>query len=657
VNGTLNETEWDRGLLFMPNVYPDWPLICLVVPRRSRLYHVTPVGVGTEHVESLTSYVTRLAAAHAVPVSKLISFEIGPVAIRTKRGSQFATHSQRRLVPFKYRHSHILNASGYAAQNWVTELCHLTGEDRLRFLTALSWNGAVSGEELVRWHHAWCPQCYEGWRVSGEIVREPLLWVLRTVKVCALHRRELETRCRNCGRTPHVLAGTSLSGHCGHCQAWLGSNEPDPAIDEHTAQQEPYEMWVAREIGQFLRAAPSVSHAMNAEILHANLRTCCQRLFRRGAKGRSFATILGAPSSQVVGWLCNGHLVKLAPLMRISYRLGIPATDLLSCPPELFSPDWSGVEENLCRVSGDAGRTTSRRIIIPNSTDAMPLAAVLKLTGYNSLRDLRNHNPELHRELVVKHRRARRAAWRERMRAARAPTLAAIERALLASLSLDCPQLLTNTALALDFESSTRLVRLFPDLCAAIIRKRAEWNRHQWSEKAAIAEEAVRQEMPPTVESLATSLGCRSRTPIRERFPLVVAALAARSSDRVNKRREMVRSALENAMSEDPPLSLHQLAKRLGWGEPTLRGLFSETSHALQVRYHNWKRQAARQAKEALALEVARVVMNLHTRGIYPSYGRVRSLLPLDMQGARIVEIVRQNREMLGIPKHHAAIC
>jgi hypothetical protein len=49
--------------------------------------------------------------------------------------------------------------------------------------------------------------------------------------------------------------------------------------------------------------------------------------------------------------------------------------------------------------------------------------------------------------------------------------------------------------------------------------------------------------------------------------------------------------------------------------------------------------------------------LDLSTRGIYPSYDRVGSLLPASMQGAYIVEMVRHNREHLGIPKHHAAIC
>lgn len=640
----------------MHKLYPDWPLTLRAVPPRSRLYHLPPAGVGTEHVETLTGYVTRLAAAHAVPVSTLVGYEIGPGVVGPKHGSQVATGTRRRFVPLTNRHSYMVNASGYPAQNWGARLCHLTGEDNLRFLTTLCWNGAVSGDEVVRWHRAWCPQCYQAWRDSGATVREPLLWAVRPVSMCALHRRQLTTRCWSCGRTPHVLTARSRSGHCGHCQAWLGSNESGLHGEGETDPQQTYDLWATREIGGLLRVAPFVSHAMSAETLRANLRTCSEHLSRKGPKGRSFAGIVGASGPQVVGWLTKGYLVKLAPLMRISYRLGIPVLDLLCCPPEIFGPDWSLVEQNL-RTAGETGSTSSRPVMaIPDSCDPMPLTVVLEKSGYNSLRNLRNRDPEVHRQLVVKHRATRRMAWKKRMREARASTLAVIEEALIASLSLDYPQLLTRTALEFEFESSTRLRLRFPELCAAIVAKRASWKQRQGAEKEAIAQDSARQEMPPTVESLATNLGCQSRTPIRKRFPAIVSALAARVSDRIKKRREMDQRALEKALKEDPPPSLPELAKQVGRGTCTLRRLFPEPSCAVQVRYHDWKRQAARLAKAALESEVARIVLDLHARGIYPSYDRVGSLLPAGMQGACIVEIVRHSRERLGIPKHHAAI-
>jgi hypothetical protein len=151
------------------------------------------------------------------------------------------------------------------------------------------------------------------------------------------------------------------------------------------------------------------------------------------------------------------------------------------------------VQENLRRTAGDAGPASSRRVMaIPECSDPVPLTVVLEKSGYKSLRDLRRQDPALHWKLVAQHRKTGRIAWKERMRNARAATLAMIEGALIASLNLDCPELLTDTALRLSFETSTPLAFHFPKLCAAIIAKRAEWKRRRWAEKEAIVHQSAR---------------------------------------------------------------------------------------------------------------------------------------------------------------------
>ena len=47
-------------------------------PPRSRLYSLEPIGIGTPEVESLSSYLNRLAQAHCVTVSALIAHELVP---------------------------------------------------------------------------------------------------------------------------------------------------------------------------------------------------------------------------------------------------------------------------------------------------------------------------------------------------------------------------------------------------------------------------------------------------------------------------------------------------------------------------------------------------------------------------------------------------
>src|SRR5713101_2040309 len=52
--------------------FEQWDLSKSMFPRPSLLYALPPCGIGTPYVESLASYVTRLAEAHVVSVWRLI---------------------------------------------------------------------------------------------------------------------------------------------------------------------------------------------------------------------------------------------------------------------------------------------------------------------------------------------------------------------------------------------------------------------------------------------------------------------------------------------------------------------------------------------------------------------------------------------------------
>jgi hypothetical protein len=46
--------------------YETWDMTAPVIPPRSRLFHINPVGLGTPLVECLTSYISRVAQAHSI---------------------------------------------------------------------------------------------------------------------------------------------------------------------------------------------------------------------------------------------------------------------------------------------------------------------------------------------------------------------------------------------------------------------------------------------------------------------------------------------------------------------------------------------------------------------------------------------------------------
>ena len=50
----------------MQSAFDSWDVEAVPIPARSRLHSIEPIGVGTPFVESLTGYIIRLAASHAV---------------------------------------------------------------------------------------------------------------------------------------------------------------------------------------------------------------------------------------------------------------------------------------------------------------------------------------------------------------------------------------------------------------------------------------------------------------------------------------------------------------------------------------------------------------------------------------------------------------
>jgi hypothetical protein len=136
--------------------YSQWDLKLPEIPARSRLYHLKPLGVGTPNVESLTSYLQRLANEHCVTTGKLIITEIArhcgrrSLTHKIESISQILGIGQRRTA---------LNGTGLMAANLIHALEVLTLRQDLRFLTLLFWEQVLSVRSLLRRFRAWCPTC------------------------------------------------------------------------------------------------------------------------------------------------------------------------------------------------------------------------------------------------------------------------------------------------------------------------------------------------------------------------------------------------------------------------------------------------------------------------------------------------------------------
>lgn len=81
-------------------IYPNLDLKRPQIPERSTLYSLEPIGVGTPHCESLTSYLTRLASAHCVKLDKIIQHNIYPLFWNLDDSSQ----DSRGIISRTFKH-------------------------------------------------------------------------------------------------------------------------------------------------------------------------------------------------------------------------------------------------------------------------------------------------------------------------------------------------------------------------------------------------------------------------------------------------------------------------------------------------------------------------------------------------------------------------
>jgi len=107
------------------------------MPPRTRLYSLEPIGIGTPQTESLTSYISRLAAAHSVRVRDLVVGEL----LAHVRCPHLADGPHTNLLGAFWRsETRALNSTRSLARRMVHGLEEKTGRRDLRFLTLLTWS-------------------------------------------------------------------------------------------------------------------------------------------------------------------------------------------------------------------------------------------------------------------------------------------------------------------------------------------------------------------------------------------------------------------------------------------------------------------------------------------------------------------------------------
>lgn len=606
-----------------PVIYESWGDLNLkdTLPKRSYLYHLQPIAVGSGHVESLTGYIARLSEAHSVATGALLALELRP---RVSSAPGVAPRKQEKVQNSSFIYdAHILNGLGESPRQWVRVLEALTSQDSLHSLTMLNWGQIISNCNLLRRVRTWCPHCYDSWRSTNRPIYEPLLWHICAVTVCAIHGRPLERCCPHCKRDSPLLTPKARPGYCYRCRGWLGL-AVRPELAEHAGAAE---LHIANAVGELLAIGSAIQGAPSRAYFKENLMCCIGDL--AGGNQSAFSRATGVSLDALTHWLAPHTTFRLRPFLRMCSELGITPARILTQRIPADDREWAGdlfARRKSC-IRSLRPASQVRRALEKALSSAIPtsLAQVAQQLGYQRIHTLRHRYRELCDEIEKKHGHIDRAAPRRCERCAHpTPDMAreALERAV-----RDSPRRsLMAICKELGYRNVSSLYHRFPELCRALVAKNRAWREQEDQRVQDAFKKVLDAEPVPTLKELSARLGHHPDV-LRSRFPELCAALVARLPERRRLERERIRKKLEDALEQNPAPPMQVVAESLRRNQAHLRILFPDAYQKITRRYVEHQKIVRSQRRVEFLAQVRKAVMELCKRGINPSRKHVMSAI------------------------------
>jgi|SRR5919199_3580507 transcriptional regulator with XRE-family HTH domain len=391
----------------MLTTYKAWELKRPIIPLRSTLYQLEPVGIGTPLVESLTGYIARLAQSHCLLPGVLISRKI-PSFVQKVFLAKSAEMGLRAL----FNRARALNGIGSMARDLVQAFEMLTLRNDLQFLTLLAWAEILPPQGLFRTHKAWCSACYNEWLLSGQVVYEPLVWTINAVTLCPFHYQPLHLCCPHCDQQLPFLAWRSRPGYCSNCQGWLGIT-PQVSLsnsDPLSQNELRWQAWVVESIGKLVAATPRLSSPPQRENIAKSLSLVIDTVTEGNVA--AFARLLGMPKNTVWMWHTGKALPQLDALLKICYMFQISVLDLLTQQnitpkPYKVNTQKPPTQHRPTRASSKSFNSNNVQEILlamlVSNEEPPPTMKEVAQRLKNDKRTISKHFPELCRAISAKH--------------------------------------------------------------------------------------------------------------------------------------------------------------------------------------------------------------------------------------------------------------
>jgi len=524
-------------------VYPHWSLKTPLLPARSRLARLEPIGIGTPEVECLTSYIARLAAEHCVSPRKLLYKEVlAPAGMNT---IHYATSSDFSAS--------LINGMGSLAGLTVNALKQLTIQHDFQYTTTLMWDRILSTHLLLRTKKAWCPICYEEQLNDRRPIYDPLIWAFKVVSLCPRHREPLCQVCPSCRRNLPFITTFSYPGFCSKCKAWLGASlkESNEHREEAVLSSMKQQVSEAHTVGELLSCAVSF---VSAPVLHDFTANLSKYVNQRASNSINlFSDLVNIWSGTIRRLLLGETKLSLKMLCLLCSGLNVSPQDLLSnrgneamlgkrhlmleqdTPlPKRVTP-WDEVESVL--------RTALEETPPPS------MEAVARRMGYYPPK-VKRHFPKQCEQVISRY-------WKYVK--GRHPSDKEVKKAFQAALKEHPPPSLQRVVRRLGCKSTGYYYYSnYPDMCYAIAQRYKEYrnkpfNKNIDNERLCLI---LKEDPPPSLSEVAKRLG-HSREFLRRKFPELTSSITLRHfchqmalrKKRAERLRHLIREAAQRIIA------------------------------------------------------------------------------------------------------------
>lgn len=287
-------------------------LLSPLLTERSTLYCLEPMGMGTPFIESLSSYLTRLAKAHNVKVNTLVYMQIKDFFQKEhlKDSKNFGGIS-------KY-----INSNGNTTKNIVDAIKVATRREDLSKLTLLSFS-EIFRTKPIKEKKSWCPKCLKNFKASSTIY-EPLIWYIRFIEYCPIHKMKLLETCTVCGKKQPFLTSSVLTGHCFYCKSFLGESTLSKSIvsKDLNSSELSWNNWLIKNfssllvIGQIENSLPSYKLRYLLELFSLKYEN-------------QLADLFGISRVTVYQWFANQKKPTIFILLAMLYVIDIDIVNFL----------------------------------------------------------------------------------------------------------------------------------------------------------------------------------------------------------------------------------------------------------------------------------------------------------------------------------------